>query len=95
MSTSTSISKFYRNGKEPVFAAPWEAHAFALTVKLHEQGMFSWVEWSNSLGEAIAANTEAPYYESWFIALESLVLKKGIIEAQELLQGIASLKSNH
>ena len=94
MSTNASISKFYRNGEEPVFTAPWEAHAFALTVKLHEQGLFSWGEWSNSLGEAIAANAEVPYYESWLKALESLVLKKGIIEAQELLQGIASLQSN-
>ncbi len=95
MSTSTSISKFYHNGEEPVFAAPWEAHAFALTVKLYEQGLFSWVEWSSSLGEAIATDTEAPYYESWLKALESLVLQKGIIEAQDLLQGIASLRSNH
>ena len=95
MSTNTSISKFFRNGKEPVFAAPWEAHAFALTVKLYEQGLFSWVEWSNSLGEAIATNAEAPYYESWLEALESLVLEKGVIEAQELMLGIASLKSNH
>lgn len=95
MSTSTSISKFYHNGEEPVFAAPWEAHAFALAVKLHEQGLFSWVEWSGSLGEAIATDTDAPYYESWLKALESLVLQKGIIEAQELLQGIASLRSNH
>ena len=95
MSTDSSISKFYRNGEEPVFAAPWEAHAFALTVKLHEQGLFSWVEWSNSLGEAIATNAEASYYESWLKALESLVLKKGVVEAQELLQGIASLKSSH
>ena len=95
MSANTSISKFYRNGEEPVFAAPWEAHAFALTVKLHEQGLFSWVEWSNSLGEAIATNAEAPYYENWLKALESLVLMKGVIEAQELLQGIASLKSTH
>ncbi len=95
MSTDSSISKFYRNGEEPVFAVPWEAHAFALTVKLHEQGLFSWVEWSNSLGEAIATNAEAPYYESWLKALESLVLKKGVIEPQELMLGIASLKSNH
>lgn len=95
MSTNTSISNFYRNGEAPVFAAPWEAHAFALTVKLHEHGLFSWIEWSNSLGEAIAANTEAPYYESWLKALETLMLEKGIIEAQELLQGIESLKSSH
>lgn len=95
MSADSSISMFCRNGEEPVFTAPWEAHAFALTVKLHEQGLFSWIEWSNSLGEAIATNAEAPYYESWLKALESLVLEKGVIEAQELMLVIASLKSNH
>ena len=95
MSADSSISKFFRNSEEPVFAAPWEAHAFALTVKLHEQGLFSWVEWSNSLGEAIATNAEATYYESWLKALESLVLEKGAIETKELMPVIESLKSSH
>jgi hypothetical protein len=32
-------------GKDgPVFAEPWEAQAFALAVKLSEQGHFSWKE---------------------------------------------------
>ena len=34
----------------PVFAEPWEARAFALAVRLFEQGHFSWTE---TLGEEL------------------------------------------
>jgi len=34
---------------EPVFAEPWQAHAFALAVKLSEAGFFTWSEWSAAL----------------------------------------------
>ncbi len=95
MSAKPSIAKFYRDGEEPVFAAPWEAHAFALTVRLHEQGLFSWTEWSEALAESISIDTEAPYYESWLRAFESLLFRKGIIEGRELLQGIETLNSGH
>ena len=30
----------------PVFAEPWQAQAFALTLSLHEQGLFTWPEWA-------------------------------------------------
>ena len=32
----------------PVFAEPWEAQAFALAVRLFEQGHFSWNEWTDT-----------------------------------------------
>ncbi len=94
MSAHAEIVKFYHNGEEPVFATPWEAHAFALTVRLHERGFFSWVEWSETLAKTIRLNDQASYYESWFRALESLVLTKGMIEANELLTEIEALKSD-
>ena len=34
---------------EPVFREPWEAHAFALVIQLHERGLFSWQEWADEL----------------------------------------------
>ena len=40
-----------RDGDEPVFAAPWQAQAFALAVKLSEQGHFSWKEWAATLAD--------------------------------------------
>src|SRR5579883_1690337 len=44
-----------RDAEGPVFREPWEAQAFALVVKLHEQGHFTWPEWAALLAEEIAA----------------------------------------
>ena len=42
-------------GDEPVFREPWEAHAFALIVSLHERGLFTWPEWAEALAAQIGA----------------------------------------
>lgn len=91
----SKIEQFYPDDKEPVFAAPWEAHAFALVVTLHEQGLFSWTEWSDQLAQSIHSQPMAQYYENWLLALEALVIKKGVVESTELLQGIEKLRSDH
>jgi hypothetical protein len=44
-----------RDEDEPVFVEPWQAHAFALAVKLSEAGVFSWSEWAVALGAELAA----------------------------------------
>jgi hypothetical protein len=46
-------------GDEPVFREPWEAQAFAMTVLLHQQGLFTWTEWAQALSAQIAGG-EAP-----------------------------------
>lgn len=54
---STPSSVFPRQPRDtegPVFAEPWQAQAFALTVKLHEAGCFTWKEWAGELGAQIA-----------------------------------------
>jgi nitrile hydratase accessory protein len=71
-------------GEEPVFAEPWEAQAFALAVQLHAQGAFTWPEWAAALADAIKADPEAPYYERWLAALETLALAKGLTDARTL-----------
>jgi len=38
-----------------VFREPWEAQAFAMTVLLHERGLFTWGEWAQALGAQIAS----------------------------------------
>ena len=35
-----------RNSDGPVFTAPWQAQAFAMTLALHERGVFTWPEWA-------------------------------------------------
>jgi nitrile hydratase accessory protein len=67
---------------EPVFNAPWEAEAFAMAVKLHEQGAFTWTEWAEFLSREIHAR-EAPYYEHWLSALENIVEAKGLMSHAE------------
>jgi nitrile hydratase accessory protein len=77
-----------RDGDGPVFAEPWEAQAFAMAVKLNEAGIFSWMEWTQTLGAELKAVPDRPYYESWLAALEKLVEAKGVMTEPERLQRI-------
>jgi len=76
----------------PVFAEPWEAQAFALAVKLSEQGHFTWKEWAAALADELkaAAHRGDPddgsrYYQHWLAALERLVAAKGLSDPAALL----------
>jgi nitrile hydratase accessory protein len=80
-----------RDAEGPVFEQPWQAHAFAMTVSLHERGVFTWPEWSNALSQEIrcAAPRDDPnpgeaYYRHWLNALEALVAAKGVTSNKEL-----------
>jgi len=79
------------NSEGPVFREPWEAQAFALAVKLHEDGHFTWTEWAEALSGAIdTAQSEgdcddgSTYYSHWLTALESLVTGKQLSTSTEL-----------
>lgn len=68
----------------PVFSEPWEARAFAMTLMLHERGVFSWSEWADALAQQIRlaqahgdADLGDGYYRHWLKALESLAARKG------------------
>src|SRR5207248_5594691 len=74
------------------FAEPWQAQAFALAVKLSEQGHFTWKEWAAALAAELqaAANRGEPddgsrYYEHWLAALEGLVTAKGLADPAALI----------
>jgi nitrile hydratase accessory protein len=69
----------------PVFGEPWQAHAFALTLSLHERGVFTWSEWSNALSQEISRGGET-YYLHWLSALETLVAAKGVASTDELIR---------
>ncbi len=66
------------------FEEPWQARAFAMTVRLHEAGRFSWRAWSASLGRALRDRPERPYWESWLAALEELAAEGGLAAPAEL-----------
>jgi nitrile hydratase accessory protein len=80
-----SLPQLPREKDGPVFAEPWEALAFALAVKLSEQGHFTWKEWTEILGEELRSASKrgepddgSHYYEHWVAALERLVTAKGL-----------------
>ena len=98
MNTQPSVSeKFHPGGQEPVFDEPWMARAFALTVRLHQQGVFGWPQWSRYLAEAIASNGadgDASYYENWLQALETLLRDSGILDWETYLDEIGRLQDS-
>jgi len=78
---------------EPVFAEPWQAQAFAMTLDLYNRGLFSWGEWTHSFSEQLAdGNTQGgdqgadSYYSDWLITLETLVSRKTAIRPDLLAQ---------
>jgi nitrile hydratase accessory protein len=75
----------------PVFAEPWQAQAFALAVRLSEQGYFTWKEWAAALADELRAAAErgepddgTHYYEHWLATLERLVTAKQLTNDAEL-----------
>jgi nitrile hydratase accessory protein len=79
----TTLPALPRDEGEPVFAEPWQAQAFALAVKLSEQGHFTWKDWAATLAEEIKAGADrgepddgSRYYHHWLAALERLVTAK-------------------
>lgn len=86
-----SLPDLPRDAAGPVFSAPWQAHAFALVLALHERDVFTWPEWAAALAAAIqrAEFAAAPgdgesYYRHWLDALESLVLARGLARSDTL-----------
>ena len=80
-----------RDDGSPVFREPWEAQAFAMTLLLHQRGLFSWSEWAAALAEQIRAAQAAgdadrgdTYYRHWLAALEALVAARGASSPEEL-----------
>lgn len=82
-----------RDADGPVFRAPWEAHAFAMALALHEKGVFAWSEWAAALGDEIRKaqaagdpDTGDTYYLHWLATLERVVAEKGVTTTHALAQ---------
>ena len=88
----SSLPRLPRDDGGPVFAEPWQAQAFALTVRLSEQGHFTWKEWATALAAELKAAADrgdpddgSHYYDHWLAALERLVAAKGLADPAALL----------
>lgn len=89
---SASLPESLTDEGAPVFAEPWQAQVFAMTVSLFERGLFSWPEWTRTFSSkraARAAAGEEPagslYYHDWLAALETLVSERAGIEPALLI----------
>jgi len=87
-----ALPQLPRDEGGPVFAEPWQAQAFALAVRLSEQGRFTWKEWAATLAGELKAAAErgepddgSRYYEHWLAALERLVAEKGLSDRAAML----------
>jgi nitrile hydratase accessory protein len=87
------LPRIPRDEGGPVFAEPWQAQAFALAVKLSEQGHFTWKEWAAALAAELKAAEDrgepddgTHYYEHWLVTLERLVTGKHLADAAALLE---------
>jgi nitrile hydratase accessory protein len=74
-----------RDADGPVFGEPWQAQAFAMTLALHERGLFTWGDWAAVLAIEIKRaqgagdpDTGETYYSHWLNALEKIVAEKDV-----------------
>jgi nitrile hydratase accessory protein len=85
------LPRLPRGAGGPVFAEPWQAQAFALAVRLSEQGYFTWKEWAAALAAELKAAADrgesddgSRYYYHWLAALERLAAEKGLTDSAAL-----------
>ena len=70
---------------EPLFYAPWESRAMAVTVAMGATGQWN-IDLARSARESLPPSIylSSSYYEIWIRALEKLTLERGMITASEL-----------
>ncbi len=75
-------------GAPEAFEAQWHAQAFALVVRLMEQGVFDAATWAETLGAELAARPGCDggdgYFTAWLAALERLLAARGLAPADKL-----------
>ena len=76
---------------EPVFAEPWHAQLFALTVHLSETGHFAWPEWAEAFGATLREHGlareldgGADYFNAWLETLEKFMIARGLAAPGEM-----------
>ena len=79
--------------KEPLFHAPWESRAMAITVAMGASGQWN-IDLSRAARESLppAIYLSSSYYEIWIRALEKLMLERGMVTQAELDSGQQSTR---
>lgn len=75
---------------ELAFESPWQGRTFGVARALAEQGLYSWDEFRDSLIAEILRFEGTPhssryaYYDRFLAALESLLVRRGVLVRGEL-----------
>lgn len=84
------LPRIPRDADGPVFREPWEAEAFALAVRLHQAGVFTWPQWAAALAAEIRraqaagdADLGDGYWRHWLTALEGLLAEARLVTPEE------------
>lgn len=76
---------------EPVFAEPWHAQVFAITVVMNEAGRFDWSDWATrfsavlkrrGLGKELDGGED--YFNAWLETLETFLADQGAAMPDEV-----------
>ncbi len=93
LAAAAGVAPIPGRGDAPAFAAPWEAQVFAITLALHERGLFTWGEWAVALGATIREarasgdpDDGSTYYAHWLAATERLVAERGVAGREALAE---------
>lgn len=84
---------------EVVFDEPWQGRVFGLAVLLAEQGTLQWPEFQQSLIDVVGEwdshsepeNADYPYYELFAEALSRLMVRQGLVSADEVVDRDAEI----
>ncbi|WP_170412013.1 nitrile hydratase accessory protein [Ruegeria atlantica] len=81
------------NAPEPVFAEPWHAQVFAVTVALNEAGRFDWPDWAARFSATLKRNGldrelngGDDYFIAWLETLEALLAEQGAAVSDDVSQ---------
>jgi len=67
------------------FHADWEARVFGLNSTLVRRGVYNLDEFRDAVeGMPPELYLKSSYYERWFYAIRSLLVRKGVVSADEL-----------
>ncbi|KIC42334.1 nitrile hydratase [Ruegeria sp. ANG-R] len=76
---------------EPVFAEPWHAQVFAVTVALNEAGRFDWSDWAARFSSTLKRHGLKKeldggddYFKAWLETLEVLLTDQGEASCDDL-----------
>ncbi|TWP47525.1 nitrile hydratase subunit beta [Lentzea tibetensis] len=68
---------------EPPFHSDWEAHVFAMNRALVAGGVYNLDEFRDAV-EQLPGYLTSSYYENWFNAMCALLVRKGVLSADEV-----------